>query len=202
MTIKQIVVYPRGFLGYDIGLPVQHETTDIVKAMSSLRYNRPNISRDRTVISNQEIETLHQQVLLGNGSLKSMEFREKILQVALGAFGTRSFFDWVEIQQTSPYFTDLHRRFLNDTFEFIQNGRRSMNVSTWAQIIRPRAESAEDRKVTYDYKTFFKLDQSALFRRPYAVSNAIASWTSHPGGYSDLINSLNILFCDMEHPNH
>lgn len=200
--MKQIVVYPRGFLGYDIGLPVQRETTDIVKVMSSLRYNKPNISRERTVISNQEIETLHNQVLLGNGSLKSMEFREKILQVALGAFGTKSFFDWCETQQTSPYFTDLHRRFLNDTFDFIVNGRRSMNVTTWAQIIRPRAESAEDRKVDYNYKSFFKLDQSALFRRSFGVAGAVACWTSHPGGYSDLISSLNILFCDMEHPSH
>lgn len=200
--MKQIVVYPRGFLGYDIGLPVQYETTDIVKIMSSLRYNKPNISRDRTVISNQEINTLYNQVLHGNGSLKSMEFREEILQVALVAFGTKSFFDWCEIQQGSPYFTDLHRRFLNDTFEFITTGRRSMNVNTWAQIIRPRAESNEDRKVSYDYKPFFKLDQSALFRRPFGIAQTVAGWTSHPGGYSDLIGSLNILFCDMEHPNY
>lgn len=197
--MKQVVVYPRGFLGYDIGLPVQKQSTDITRVMADIRYNKVNVSRDRTVISNEEIEKLFKQHRLGDRSMVSMAFREKILLAAGTAFGTRSFFDWCKLQQDSPYFTDMHRRFLNDTFKFIATGERSMNTSTWNQIIAVRPETPEDRKTTYLYQDFFKIHLGALMARPAFINQTVVSWVSQPGGFEDMLATLNILFGKTPH---
>lgn len=197
--MKQVVVYPRGFLGYDIGLPVQKQSTDITRVMADIRYNKVNVSRDRAVISNEEIEKLFKQHRLGDRSMASMAFREKILLAAGTAFGTTSFFDWCKLQQDSPYFTDMHRRFLNDTFKFIATGERSMNTSTWNQIIAVRPETPEDRKTTYLYQDFFKIHLGALMARPAFINQTVVSWVSQPGGFEDMLATLNILFGKTPH---
>lgn len=197
--MKQVVVYPRGFLGYDIGLPVQKQSTDITRVMADIRYNKVNVSRDRTVISNEEIEKLFKQHRLGDRSMASMAFREKILLAAGTAFGITSFFDWCKLQQDSPYFTDMHRRFLNDTFKFIATGERSMNTSTWNQIIAVRPETPEDRKTTYLYQDFFKIHLGALMARPAFINQTVVSWVSQPGGFEDMLATLNILFGKTPH---
>lgn len=197
--MKQVVVYPRGFLGYDIGLPVQKQATDITRVMADIRYNKVNVSRDRTVISNEEIEKLFKQHRLGDRSMASMAFREKIILAAGTAFGTTSFFDWCKLQQDSPYFTDMHRRFLNDTFKFIATGERSMNTSTWNQIIVVRPETPEDRKTTYLYQDFFKIHLGALMARPAFINQTVVSWVSQPGGFEDMLATLNILFGKTPH---
>lgn len=197
--MKQVVVYPRGFLGYDIGLPVQKQATDLTRVMADIRYNKVNVSRDRTVISNEEIEKLFKQHRLGDRSIASMGFREKVLVAALAAFGTASFFDWCKLQQDSPYFTDMHRRFLNDTFKFIATGERSMNTNTWNQIIAVRPETAEDRKTAYLYQDFFKIHLGALVARPAFINQTVVSWVSQPGGFEDMLATLNILFGKTPH---
>lgn len=197
--MKPVVIYPRGFLGYDIGLPVQRSSTDVTKLMSMMRYNKASISRDRTVISNSDIEKLHDQLTQGDRSSRSFEFREKVLKAAMIAFGTNSFYDWCTLQKDSPYLTDMHRRFLNDTFMFIYKGERTMNVRVWNQVIAVREAQTEDNRVDYLYREFFKMDESALFRRPFTMTNAISSWTSQPGGIEDLLATLRILFGDTKH---
>ena len=86
MKLKAAVVYPRGFFGYDIGLPVQVENTDIKKLMASVRFNKVNVSRDRTVISNSEIETLFTKTYKNEPGVKTLDFRERILKAAIAAF--------------------------------------------------------------------------------------------------------------------
>lgn len=195
--MKPIVIYPRGFLGYDIGLPVVRVENGIKDILDSVYYNKSLVNKDRTVISNSEIENLFKTLLQNTWGSNSFEFRERVLKAALGAFGTKSFFDWCQLQEESPYFTDLHRRFLNDTFGFIKTGKRSMAVNTWASIIRPRPIANVDRVVVYDYKDYFRMTQGSLLRRSFSLSETVVSWTSQPGGVEDMVATLHILFGDL-----
>lgn len=197
--IKSVVVYPRGFFSYDIGLPVQRETTDIKKLMASVRFNRAQVSRDRTVISNEEIETLFTKSYKGEAGVRTMEFRKRILKAALGAFGTKSFYEWCELQMDNPYFSNMHKRFLNDTFRFIQTGEREINIMNWDRLVTAKKADAMDQKTPFEFKEYFKMDQVALFRRPFTVSGTIQSWVSQPGGFEDMVRSLRIIFCDNPH---
>lgn len=195
--MKTIVIYPRGFLGYDIGLPVVKVENGIKDILDSVYYNKSLVNKDRTVISNTEIENLFKALIQQSWSGNSFEYRERVLKAALTAFGTKSFFDWCQLQNESPYFTDLHRRFLNDTFEFIKTGKRVMAVGTWASIIRPRAIASVDRSTDYKVSDYFRLNQGSLLRRPFGITDNIINWTSQPGGVEDMVATLHILFGDL-----
>ena len=197
--MKNVVVYPRGFFSFDIGLPVQRDTTDIKKLMESIRFNKQYVTRDRTVISNDEIETLYVKSYKNEAGVRTMEFRERILRTALGAFGTQSFYEWCELQLDNPYFSSMHRRFLNDTFQFIQTGERNINIDNWDKLVTVKKTDNSDQKVPFLYKDFFKMNQVALFRRPFTITNLVQSWVSQPGGFEDMTRSLRIVFCDNPH---
>ena len=38
--MKSPVVYPRGFLGFDIGLPVENRSTNLSKLLEAVRLNK------------------------------------------------------------------------------------------------------------------------------------------------------------------
>lgn len=195
--MKNIVIYPRGFLGYDIGLPVVKVENGIKDILDSVYYNKSLVNKDRTVISNSEVENLFKALIQSSWSGNSFEYRERVLKAALSAFGTKSFFDWCQLQNESPYFTDLHRRFLNDTFEFIKTGKRTMAVGTWASIIRPRPIASMDRNTEYKVTEYFRLNQGSLLRRPFGITDTVVGWTSQPGGVEDMVATLHILFGDL-----
>ena len=54
---KNAVVYPRGFLGFNIGLPVEKRGANTAKLLESVRFNK-EIDETRLVISNKKIEEL------------------------------------------------------------------------------------------------------------------------------------------------
>lgn len=196
--LKNIVIYPRGFLGYDIGLPVKKEKSDITQLMASVRFYKSNLPKDRTVISNDEVNDLFSRIFKATPGTKTMEFRERILKAALTAFGTTDFLDWCELQAGNPYFTSLHKRFMNDTFKFINTGEREINIYTWDRLISPGIAAQKDVNTPYEYRQYFKMDQASLFRKPSTVQGTIQSWVSQPGGFEDMIQSLRIMFCDHE----
>lgn len=192
-----IVVYPRGFYGYDIGLPVQTQNTDLKKIMSSIRYNG-NIESKRAVISNQALESLYQKLFTGPGT-KSMDFREAALITALSCFGTNNFYYWCQLQNNNPYFTDMHKRFLNDTFNFIRTGQRQVNINAWDALVTIKRANVIDQATKFEYEKFFNSAAAAIFNRATGVKQTVQSWVSQPGGFDDMIRSLRIVFCDSAH---
>lgn len=199
--MKQAVVYPRGFMGFDIGLPVHKETPDIKKLVSAVRYNKYQGAANKATISNNVIFALHQRSIFGSIDLDLPVFREKVIQAALGAFGTQSFLDWAELQLKSPYLSDLHVRFLNDTFEFIQTGKRAVSVHNWDSLLTPQAASIPTRSTPYKYMEYCRMQQVLPYRNPATVSGTVLNWLCQPEGFTDMLNSLYILFCNTKQAN-
>ena len=196
MADKDIVIYPRGFLGFDIGLPIQTQQTDLREIVSSIRYGR-SIPQKTAVISNDKIQLAYKQMMTLSAT-KSMEFREKCLLAALKCFGTSNFYEWCEIQESSPFFTDIHKRFLNDTFKFIQTGSRDISLNTWQAIVEVKKANVIDEHSSYEYRKFFGSGSASILRRGTGVVNVIQSWVSQPAGFEDMISSLRIIFCDKD----
>ena len=71
--MTKIVVYPRGFMGFDIGLPVQTKGGGLENLISSVRLNK-EIEEGRRVISNNKVETMWRQVIDGERFIDSFEF--------------------------------------------------------------------------------------------------------------------------------
>lgn len=197
--MSQVVIYPRGYLGYDIGLPVRVEGGNTKENILQNAYLNKKVSgRDRTVISNTDIEHLYKSLLQAAWIPNDFKFRKRVLRAALQAFGTKSFYDWCELQTQSAYFSDTHKQFLNDTFSFIASGQRSVGLHSWMALIDQRPAPVRLAHNDYNYRAYFKMEQASLLRRPFTVAETIKAWCSQPGGLEDMLITLHILFGDKE----
>lgn len=195
---KNAVVYPRGFLGFNIGLPVEKRGANTAKLLESVRFNR-EIDETRLVISNKKIEELYLAMQTAQASTKSFDFRERILLVALHAFGTDSFLDWLILQEKSPYLSDVHRRFINDTLNFLATGQRAMSVVTWKSFINVRELNAADAKPDLKTRDFFSITGPIDTKSErFSLKTVLTRWVAQPGGFEDLLFTLHILFGDSE----
>lgn len=194
---KRIVTYPRGFQGFDIGIPVETKGDTVKDALKNASYNRDS-QELRFVISNKNVETLWRQLADGNCSTNNFDIREKILCNALLAFGTTDFYEWVKLQETNPNTTDMHRRFINDTFNFIDSGDRAMSLFSWGTVIHVREVTAKDALPELRSGDFFGLSQALQHRRSSTVTDIVSRWVCREGGFQDLAGTLHILFGDTQ----
>lgn len=190
------VVYPRGFLGFDIGLPHDNTGNSISKLLEAVRLNKTISDNSKVVVSNHKVENVWKQYKNGDRFINSFAFREQILKLALEAFGTKSFYDWCVLQSDSPYMSEMHKRFLNDTFNFIETGKRSVNILSWMKLITVKELSKNDEVPVYQYQKFFGMTSPIQFRREHNLSTILTLWVSQPGGFDDLVGSLHIFFGD------
>lgn len=205
---KSIVLYPRGFLGFDIGLASNDPSSNLDQVVQAIKFNKPVPKKD-IVVSNHDIDALWKEYNTGTQYVTQFGFREKILIAALRAFGTLNFKEWCELQEKSPYFTDLHRRFMNDTFAFILTGNRSLNVQSWSSLIDISESNHKDREVNVDVDSLFTsdndsssqeyctlaLDITSMYAKPTKdLTNIIHFWVARHNGFEDMIASLQIFF--------
>lgn len=199
--MKNILVYNRGFLGFDNGVSTPEAGASLEQIITAIKLNRA-IPKKSPGVSNNEINTLWKQFRSGSQYVTSFEFRENILLAAMDAFGTRDFREWLSIQGRSPYLTEMHRRFLNDTLRFILNGTRATVMQNWRRLCQPADITPNDRDVSVDYSEFFAtqgvggIDTSAgLGEKPTAdMTSVLHQWVSREDGHEDLIESLHIFF--------
>ncbi len=195
---NSIVVYPRGFLGFDIGLPPVDKSANLNKIIEAVRLNKQISTRQRIVISNHDVENIWKQYKFGNRFIASMAFRESILQTALRAFGTDSFYEWCELQDRNGFMSEMHKHFLNDTFTFLKTGKRNICLQHWMRMVHIKDITAEDESTEYQYKEYFGLSSPIQLRRETDLNNTIINWTSQKNGFEDLAGTLHILFGDDE----
>lgn len=195
--IKKVVTYPRGFQGFDIGIPIETKGDTIKQALKNTSYNRTGQDL-RFVISNKNVENIWTQMVNGVGFTSNFDFREKIIANALSAFGTESFLEWIELQDSNNALTDMHRRFINDTFTFIETGRRAMTIHSWANTVYVREVTAKDSLPEIRKSQFFNLSAPLEYRRRPTIAEIVTRWVCHPNGFDDLAGTLHILFGDYE----
>lgn len=190
------LIYPRGFVGFGTGVAKdQPNPAAFLQAVRASEFNRPAPREASAYDSNPVIDALWREYVGGNGRTSSFEFRERILVAALSAFGTTSFYDWCVLQATNPFFSAMHKRFLNDTFQFIDTGKRSMGITTWLNIVRIDSSNVPTGDEGYNIKQFFRQDEkNTMLQRSSSMDEMIASWTSQEGGFEDLLGTLMILF--------
>lgn len=210
--MSNVVIYPLGFLGFDIGLQVKEGTSNLDNITAAIRYNRP-IPKQESIISNHDVQTLWKQYNGGFKFVTDHDFREKILLTAIRAFGTNDFFEWCELQKQSPFFTDMHRTFILDTLDFISGKqKRKIAIHSWPMLIQKREVTTEDRDIGFSIAKYFdnsrgqglgdaplqpwmEVDNFAPLERE--LPSVIWSWVSKDNGFNDLLMSLHILFGDM-----
>lgn len=194
-----IVLYPRGFVGFDIGLEPKTRGPDTMGFLNGLRLNKPVLQKNKTFVSNTEVENIWNQYKTGDKFLNSFGFRKKILQTALSAFGTSSFYEWCLLQTQNPYSTDMQKRFINDTFNFIRTGKRSVTISSWLTLVNVSNEASSTQDdVQIQIEDFFGTRLPIHAQTEKQVSATICRWLANRNGFEDLVGTLHVFFGDKD----
>ncbi len=198
MNEVSLKIYPRGFLGkpLDAQLKVQPRPFEARLNALAVRVNVfvPQVS---TVDANPLVEALYGQWINRAPETTSFEFREKVMIAALDAFGTPNFLYWYGAQVHSPAFGDTHRRFLEDTIQFLSTGRRNLTLETWSALLTVRDSGEVVDEYSEVAKEFFGMPTpDAQYRefRNRGVGEIVQRWLIQPTGFDDLVGSLHLLF--------
>lgn len=186
--MSAVVAYPSGFVGYDVGWPVQRESATMDRKIAALRVSAISQARDKLSIVNLSIETLFGRYLEDKNLLRSPEFICDLTAVAANAFGTDNFYNWCYAQEKSQYFCATQREFMNDLFLFIQKGERRVALQRWPALLSMRLATPEDARTPYHIREFFKSHPNV------SVVSVITTWLSQPFGAEDMLYTLRILF--------
>lgn len=193
MPDSQLKLYPRGFIGAVLA-------PRVIKKHTQAETNQGFRTQDVAVLANQNrfdtpnpvVEELYNTYLLDSQSAKSFDFRQRVLQAALTAFGHLNFQLWFQTQYDNTSAGELHGRFLVDTLKFLDRGRREMSLETWAAIITIDSGSDTIGPLPKEARDFFGIAQS--WKRESDYPSIIQLWCSQPGGLEDLLGTLHILF--------
>jgi hypothetical protein len=190
------VVYPRGFLGFDAGF-VKPGVADTDSVLSTLLINRSKGKDESPHASNTLIDQLWAESTGGKSYTSSFAFRERILKAALSAFGTSNFHEWVKLQVTNPYATNMHNKFINETLSFIEKGYRTVNVNTWFSLIDIADDVNKQAVHDININKFFRTNANHNLQRPVSLEDALINWSSQEDGFNDMLTTLMILFGDL-----
>lgn len=193
----KVTVFPRGFIGFDIGQPeVYPKKADYVDLIRNLEHNWPTRDTESSNPFDPAVAQLWKEYVSGASKLSSFDFRERILKTAFKAFATDDFYNWCALQTNNPYFSATHTKFMNDTFNFLESGKRSVNVQSWRSIVAI-GSPGDNSKSSYRLKEFFRRDGDQYAVRGSDMVSIIQTWVSYEGGYSDLLNTLAIFFGEI-----
>lgn len=194
---KQVVIYPQGFAGFDIGLPIRVIKPSPSEVFNSLLYKTDIAKTSKAVVSNLAIEKMWKELIGANRFTSSFNFREEILVAALNAFGTDNFLAWFQLQAKNPYLGPNHIRFINDTFNFISGKKRALNIQYWLALLSEQGSSSSE-SVNIQAEEFFSTNKPLHMRQPVDLKHNLIKWVSQPGGYEDLLGTLHVFFGDSD----
>ena len=188
-------LYPRGFLGAQLAAKIekvaQPSNSDSTSLQNTIKMLSSRSSNELT--GNPVIDHLYSVNIGGGSEVLTLEFRKKVLIAAFTAFGTIDFKTWFMIQNSTPYFGDLHRDFLDDTLRFISTGQREVAIQSWDSMLS-YSDSGEVSKGITDYaKDFFHTYTSDNVNK-FELVEVIQRWISQPNGIEDLLSTLHVLF--------
>lgn len=188
-------VYPRGFLGANLGEQVKPTERPFAAQLRSHTYHPAWLNGTPNPKEvNRAIDGLWRHLNDGPSVLDAVEYREKVLTVALKAFGTPDFYEWLNVQIKGPSTGDLHMRFLQDTLEFIETGHRSLNLHAWAAMLSMSNITHDDVDESQFNWFFITTD-----KRPknMSVIDVVQRWCGQNGGFADMIQTLHVLFGEV-----
>lgn len=187
-------LYVRGFFGSKI---MSTETYASSRSRPILSVFDLNPEALKHVVCNESVVEIYNQMIRRQVIHTNFDYRERVIKIALAAFGTRNFNTWIELNKESPTFTQTHADFINDTMRFINTGKRNLPVDTWERLIGPGSNDPNS-PVVIDRSLMQFLPRGYSYRNKQETQNnlhnVIATWLGHPGGFTDLVTTLYTLF--------
>lgn len=193
-----IILYSRGFLGFENGMTKRPENMlDIKEQTALVRFQKPSSKFKTYGNYNDAIERLYKQLKSYERNFTSFNYRRSVLSEALRAFGTSSFRDWCKLQEDSYTFSENHRRFIEDTLKFVATGERNFGLMPWEFTLKQENATFKSRQKPFDFETFFN-STATNGNKDFTVLNLVQLWVSQPKGFEDMLVSLHLIFGKTE----
>ena len=111
---------------------------------------------------------------------------EDIIAVGSDAFGTFNLADWARVQVKSPYFSQQHALYIEETLSFLIDGApRVFMIGTRQEIMSFHSQAPAQKNLT-------PFSEKLLGR--YNGESIIHLWLSKKDGYADLVTALYFMF--------
>jgi len=189
-------IYPRGFLGASLGEQIAPSERPAAIQLRTHTFHPDWFKQTQEPKEvNRNIEGMWRHMNETFGAFDNFEFREKVLCIALTAFGTSNFADWLKVQQDGPSTGDMHMEFLRDTFGFIMTGKRKMNLHNWTLLLSMTEITHNVTKDDGSFDAFFRSSDKRL--QNTKLIDVIQRWCSQPSGFADLAQTLHVLFGEL-----
>ena len=191
-------LYVRGFFGSNA---MSSETVETPRARPILSVFDLDPKALKHVVCNEAVVEVYNQMVRRQVIHTDFEFRERVIKIALAAFGVNNFEAWAHLNTHSPMFAQTHADFITDTVRFITSGKRHMPVSMWEHLVGPgtndpTSPAEVDKSLIQLLPAGWSTRSSQAI--PNNLHNVIGQWLSQNGGFTDLVTSLYTLFgeCD------
>lgn len=195
--MAELKLYPSGFLG---SAAVAQSKPMTIATTASMLFNKHQPAATSLYTANEEVNALWMDMASGAPEFKTFEFKERILRCALQAFGTATLFEWIELQDLSPSFTDLHARWIDETLLYIFAGkRREMSDNNWRALLKVGGVQQSARALSPVVRALLLgerlgADDAAMYRKAMTLHQFIHAWILRPNGIVDLVAALCVLF--------
>lgn len=195
-TINGLRVYPRGFLGANVGVRIKDTLRPFNSLLQTHQYH-PDMFKapSMSVEVNWNIEEMYRYMLKTRLAMDDFMFRDKMVRLALFSFGTSDWYSWVNAQFKGPATGELHAEFIEDTLIYIKTGKRRMHPHTWASLLQ-LSDIGTNVQDMAGVKGFFEDPYNRGKIKAYSVVDIIQMWCGHEGGFEDLAHTLHVLFGD------
>lgn len=199
MDNNTLSIYHNGFIGKASLFKKDDTVSEIVQNEAGVMHVIQYVDKSSTALdSNSQLEKLFYELTKSNHYVKNFDRRHRFLEEALGTLPTTGHYNHVcfktfaLLQKESPFFSDLHRRFIEDTYRYVLEGKRRVSIYAWRGLFMNYVK--ERSLKTIDYSDEFK----ALLNR-YGQLNFprfIQQWVSNESGtgMDDLANTFLILY--------
>lgn len=129
--------------------------------------------------------------------LSRFEYREMVLIEAIKLMSSngRPLSSWFQLQNESVSVTSLHKRFLQDTLQFIEGGERTVSLENWQSMLVAPKKTITELPPPVDFRIrFVSYEPSRGGLIPHKIDEALCLWTTRSKGFRDILMFLYVVF--------
>lgn len=193
---SETITYDSGFVGYITPQTViEKKELNINQVISNVKLNKKTSPIQKSSVYNPEVMNIVKRYETNTKQSGDIHFVCDLVECALRAIDSKLINSWLALQVKNPDMSDMHVRFIEDTFQFINTGTRSINIMSWSRMLDG---THNETSVTTKKLDLVKLLGGSSFNQitPGSVKTVdiLFQWLSNPNGVEDLVYALPVLF--------
>lgn len=190
------ITYDSGFVGYVTPQTViEKKEINLDKVISNIKLNKKTSSIQKPSVYNAEVMAIVKRYEANTKQSSDIHFICDLIECTLRSIDSKLINSWLALQVKNADISDMHVRFIEDTFQFINSGTRTINIMSWARMLDGTHNETNTATKKLD---LVKLLGGSTFNQmtPGSVktSDILFAWVGQPNGVEDLVYSLPVLF--------